>query len=195
METISQEALKQLFTEARTYHHWTNKEVSDQTLKDIYELMELGPTSANGCPARILFIKNGPEKQKLIDCLAPPNVEKVKTAPVTAVIAFDEKFYEQINRLYPVFSFYDYFASNKELADITALRNSSLQGGYFILAARALGLDCGPMSGFDNKKLDEVFFKGTSWKSNFICNVGYGDKSKLHPRMPRLTFDEACKIV
>lgn len=196
MHPISPESIKQLFTEARTFRAWLPEKVSDQTLRDIYDLMKWGPTSANSCPARIVFVKAGPEKEKLISCLALGNVDKVKAAPVTAIIAQDEKFYDHIPKLNPHAVYYrDLFASDKALAESTAFRNSSLQGAYFIMAARALGLDCGPMSGFDNQKLDEVFFAGISWKSNFLCNVGYGDKSKLPPRLPRLTFEEACKIV
>ncbi len=198
MSAITHDDLKILFTEARTHRDWLPEEVSDQTLHELYDLMKWGPTSANISPARIVFVKNGPEKEKLIGSLSPTNVEKVKAAPVTAIIAFDEKFYDYITRLFPIpgaGGYRDMFAGNKPLADETAMRNSSLQGGYFILAARALGLDCGPLSGFDNKKLDEAFFSGTSWKSNFICNLGHGDKTKLFPRGPRLSFEEACRIV
>ncbi len=198
MSTISNEDQKILFTEARTYRNWLPEGVGDQTLRDLYELMKWAPTSANTAPARIVFVKNGPEKEKLIGALMPQNVDKVKSAPVTAIIAFDEKFYDFIPQLMPIpgaAGYRDMFAGNKALADESAMRNSSLQGGYFILAARALGLDCGPLSGFDNKKLDEAFFSGTSWKSNFVCNLGHGDPSKLHPRGPRLSFEEACLIV
>jgi 3-hydroxypropanoate dehydrogenase len=196
MNPISPEAIGQLFTEARTFHGWLPQHVSDETLREIYDLMKWGPTSANSCPARIVFVKQGPEKEKLIAALAPGNVEKVKAAPVTAIIAADDLFYDQIPKLSPAMpQFRDVLASNKDLAERTAFRNSSLQGAYFILAARALGLDCGPMSGFSNKQLDDLFFTGTSWKSNFICNLGYGDRSKLHPRAPRLDFEEACRIV
>jgi nitroreductase len=196
MNPISIDSIKQLFSEARTHNAWLEKEVSEQSLRDIYELMKWGPTSANLCPARILFIKTGPEKEKLLPCLAPTNVDKVKAAPVTAIIAQDQKFYEKAGKLFPhAPTFGETFASNAALAQATAFRNSSLQGAYFILAARALGFDCGPMSGFDNNKLDETFFLNTEWKSNFICNLGYGDKSKLYPRLPRLSFDEACKII
>jgi nitroreductase len=198
MSVITSEDLKILFTEARTHREWLPQEVSDQTLRDIYDLMKWGPTSANTTPARIVFVKNGPEKEKLISALMPMNVDKVKAAPVTAIIAFDEKFYDFIPQLMPISgaaSFRDAFAGNKALSEATTMRNSSLQGGYFILAARALGLDCGPMSGFDNQKLDEAFFSGTSWKSNFICNLGHGNAAKLHPRAPRLSFEQACRIV
>jgi 3-hydroxypropanoate dehydrogenase len=187
MEPISNEDAKRLFTDARTHHAWLPKEIDNSLLKQVYELMKFGPTSANTCPMRIVFVKSAPEKEKLIACLSPTNVEKVKSAPVTAIIAQDDRFYVQIPKLFPQAAQYkDFFASNVELARISAFRNSSLQGGYFILAARAVGLDCGPMSGFDNQKLDEKFFSGTDWKSNFICNLGYGDLSKVHPRLPRL---------
>ncbi len=196
MEKIDDKALKQLFSEARTFSSWLPEEVDAQTLREIYELMKWGPTSANSCPVRLLFIKSPEEKSRLVPCLAPINVERIKTAPVTAIVAMDEKFYDQIPKLAPHNpAFKEYFGSNPALAEATAFRNSSLQGAYFILAARALGLDCGPMSGFDNKKVDEAFFAGTTWKSNFICNIGYGDRAKLHPRAPRLAFDEACRVV
>jgi nitroreductase len=196
MPSISDEAIQQLFTEARTYPGWLPEPVADEALHAIYDLMKWGPTSANLSPARILFVKTPQEKEKLFPCLMPLNVDKVKAAPVTAIIAHDEEYYELIPKLFPFgLGFLDHFRSNKEFRELTGLRNSSLQGGYFILAARALGLDCGPMSGFDNAKVDEVFFAGTKWKSNFICNIGHGDKTSLHPRQLRLTFDEACKIV
>jgi 3-hydroxypropanoate dehydrogenase len=198
MKMISTEDQKILFTEARTYRDWLPQEVSDQTLRELYDLMKWAPTSANTAPARIVFVKNGPEKEKLLGALMPQNVDKVKTAPVTAIIAFDEKFYDFIPQLFPVpqaASYRDMFAGNKVLSDESAMRNGSLQGGYFILAARALGLDCGPISGFDNKKLDEAFFAGTFWKSNFICSLGHGDSTKQYSRGPRLSFEEACRIV
>jgi len=195
MKPLPSDALKQLFTEARTYQAWLPEAVSDEDLKAIYELMKWGPTSANLCPARIVFLRNGPEKEKLIACLSSGNVDKVKEAPVTAIIAHDLLFYDKINTLFPQApAFRDTFASDKALTEATAFRNSSLQGAYFILAARALGFDCGPMSGFDNQKLDEYFFSKTAWRSNFICNIGYGDKTKLFPRLRRLAFEEACMI-
>jgi nitroreductase len=193
--SISQEALGQLFVDARSYNGWQDKPLSDETLIRLYELMKWGPTSANCSPARIVFVKGAEAKERLIACLAPLNVNKVKAAPVTAIVAQDEKFYDLLPKLSPQADYRGYFASNKALAEATAFRNSSLQGAYLILAARALGLDTGPMSGFENEKLDEAFFHKTSWKSNFICNLGYGDRASLHPRSPRLTFDEACKII
>lgn len=196
MHPITEQALKQLFTEARTFSHWLPKDVSEAQLKSIYELMKHGPTSANLSPARIVFIKSNEEKEKLIACLSPLNIEKVKSAPVTAIIAQDNEFYEFTEKLFPhAPEFKNYFVGNKEFIQSTAFRNSSLQGAYFIMAARALGLDCGPMSGFDNQKVDDRFFKGTTYSSNLICNIGYGDKEKLFPRLPRLDFDEACKII
>lgn len=193
---LSNDTIKQIFTDARTYNAWLPKEIDDQKLHEIYDLAKWGPTSANLAPARIVFVKSDTMKDKLISVVAEANAEKVKMAPVTAIIAQDERFYDHSARLFPHFpGIKDAFASDAVLAESTALRNSSLQGAYFILAARALGLDCGPMSGFDNKKLDELFFAGSSWKSNFICSLGYGDKSKLFPRLPRLDFAEACKII
>jgi nitroreductase len=196
MTAISEEAVKQLFTEARTYPGWLPEPVSDDTLHAVYDLMKWGPTSANLGPARIVFVKTPEAKEKLIPCLMPMNLEKVKAAPVTAIVAYDDEFHEQIPKLFPMgMGFLETFRSNRQFRETSAMRNGSLQGGYFILAARALGLDCGPMSGFDNAKLDEAFFAGTKWKSNFICNIGHGDPKSVHPRLPRLTFEEACRIV
>jgi 3-hydroxypropanoate dehydrogenase len=195
MPTIPNEVAKQLFTEARSFNAWLPRKVEGKTLRALYDLMKWGPTSANTCPARFVFVRSEKAKEPLIACLAPFNVEKTKAAPVTAIVAWDERFYEQVPKLFPHASQYkDAFASDQTLAEATAFRGGSLQGAYFIIAARAVGLDCGPMSGFDNAKLDEAFFKGTSWKSNFLCNLGYGDATKLLPRLPRLEFDEACKI-
>jgi nitroreductase len=157
--------------------------------------MKFGPTSANCCPARLVFVRSPAGKEKLLPCLAEGNVEKTKAAPVTAIIAHDLEFYEKLPGLFPHAPARSWFAGNASLIESTAFRNGTLQGAYFIIAARALGLDCGPMSGFDNARVDAAFFQGTSWKSNFICNLGHGDASKLHPRSPRLAFDEACKIL
>lgn len=194
-QALPKESIQQLFTEARTHHHWQNKPLSDEVLKSLYELTKWGPTSVNAGPMRILFLKSPESKEKLFPALMGSNVEQVKTASVTAIVAYDEKFYDHLPKLFPAFDARPLFVGNKQAIDVTALRNSSLQGGYFMLAARALGLDVGPMSGFDNGKVDEIFFKGTSWRSNFLCNIGYGDAEKLYPRGPRLSFEEACKIV
>jgi 3-hydroxypropanoate dehydrogenase len=192
---LSEDAVAQLFTEARSFTSWTEKPVDDQTLHEIYDLMKMGPTSANLSPARLIFVRSPEAKTKLLACVSPANVEKVRSAPVTAIVAMDERFYDQIGKLLPQAPQYrDYFANDKLLSESTAFRNSSLQGAYFMLAARAMGLDCGPMSGFDNAKLDAAFLADTTWKSNFICNLGYGDRSHLHPRLPRLSFEEACQI-
>ena len=194
-EPISAQAIDQLFTKARTYPGWLDKPVSDELLHKLYDLMKWGPTSANGSPARILFVKSSAAEERLLKCVMPLNADKIKAAPVTAIVAQDTEFYEHLPKLAPHADFRSYFAGNKSFAEATAFRNSSLQGAYLIMAARALGLDTGPMSGFDNAKVDEEFLKGTTWKSNFICNIGYGDPASLKPRLPRLTFDEACKII
>ncbi len=191
---ITEQAMKQIFTEARTHSAWLDKPVDDAVLHKIYDLMKFGPTSANCSPLRIVFVKSPAAKEKLKSALAEGNVAKTMAAPVTAIFAQDMKFYEQLPKLFPHTDARAWFVGNDALIKSTADRNSTLQGAYFMIAARAYGLDCGPMSGFDNAKLDETFFAGTSYKSNFICNLGHGDASKLFPRSPRLTFDEACKI-
>jgi len=195
IRSLAGEALEQIFTKARTHSAWLPEPVSDTLLQQIYDLMKWGPTSANSSPGRILFVKSKEAKERLLACVAEGNVEKTKSAPVSAIIAQDMEFYEKLARLFPHADGRSLFAGNKSLIESTAFRNSTLQGAYLIIAARSLGLDCGPMSGFDNAKVDAAFFQGTSWKSNFICNLGYGDFSKLHPRLPRLDFNEACKIM
>jgi 3-hydroxypropanoate dehydrogenase len=193
---LTDESLDILFRKARTHRNWLPKPVSDDLLRELYELMKWGPTSGNCCPARILFLRTQEAKQRLRAALAAGNVDKTMNAPVTAVVAYDLKFYEQLPKLSPRDpGARDRFATSPELAATTAFRNGSLQGGYFILAARAVGLDCGPMSGFDNAKLDAEFFPDGNVKSNFLCNLGYGDSSKLFPRSPRLDFDEACQLL
>jgi 3-hydroxypropanoate dehydrogenase len=191
---ITQEALQQLFTLARTHHAWLDKPVSDAQLQDIYDLAKWGPTRLNSLPMRIVFVKSQAAKDKLMPALMGSNPAQVKAAPVTAIIAYDEKFYDELPTLFPAFDAKPMFVGNAVYSEQTAFRNSSLQGAYFMLAARALGFDVGPMSGFDNAKVDEAFFQGTSWKSNFICNVGYGDAGKLYPRGPRLDFEAVCRI-
>lgn len=192
---VPDEALEQILTKARTHSDWLPQPVSDELFHQIYDLMKWGPTSANCCPARIIFVKSKESKEKLLPCMAPGNVQKTKMAPVTAIIAYDMEFFEKLPKLFPHTDAKSWFTGNKALIESTAFRNGTLQGAYFIIAARSLGLDCGPMSGFDNAKVDAAFFQGTSWKSNFICNIGYGDAGKLHPRSPRLDFNEACKII
>jgi 3-hydroxypropanoate dehydrogenase len=209
MDKLNDEALGLLFREARTYPAWTDKPISDETLHKLYDVMKWGPTSANSGPARFVFLRSQNAKERLRPALAAGNVEKTMTAPVTVIVAYDLKFYEKLPKLFahnPAVR--EVFANNPQLVEITAKRNSSLQGAYLMLAARALGLDCGPMSGFDNAKVDEEFFGAGKCedceqeffpeghvKSNFLCNVGYGDRSKVRARSPRLEFNEACTLL
>ena len=194
--TLDSEARDLLFRNARTHSAWLDRPVSDATLREIYDLMKFGPTSMNCSPMRILFLRGKEAKERLRPALMPANVDKTMVAPVTAIVGYDLRFYERLGELFPHYAgAREIFAKNAQLAEITAFRNGTLQGGYFILAARALGLDCGPMSGFDNAKVDAEFFAGESVKSNFLCNLGYGDASKLFPRNPRLTFEEACRVL
>lgn len=193
---LNDTALHTLFLDARTHNGWRDKPVTDAQLQQIYDLMKWGPTSANCSPARIVFVKSPEAKERLLACMNAGNIEKTRTAPVTAVIGMDMEFYEQLPKLFPHNpDARSWFADDEEGIKSTAMRNSSLQGGYFIMAARAVGLDCAPMSGFNADKMNEAFFKGSSVKANFVCSIGYGDTSKLHARGPRLVFDEACKIV
>jgi 3-hydroxypropanoate dehydrogenase len=191
---LTDESLDILFRKARSHRNWLPKPVSDDLVRELYDLMKCGPTSANCCPARILFLRTPEAKQRLLPALAAGNVDKTMKAPVATILAYDLKFYDQMSKLSNP-GMRELFANSPELAATTAFRNGSLQGGYFILAARAVGLDCGPMSGFDNAKLDAEFFPDGNVKSNFLCNLGYGDPSKLNPRAPRLDFDEACQLL
>jgi 3-hydroxypropanoate dehydrogenase len=210
MNRLSDGSLDQIFREARTHTQWLSKPISDDTLHQLYDLMKWGPTSANSFPARFVFIRSPQAKERLRPFLSTGNVEKTMTAPVTVIIAYDLLFFEKLPKLFPhAPAMRDYFAQNPQLVEITAIRNSSLQGAYLIMAARALGLDCGPMSGFDNAKLDEEFFGAGKEcegcdeeffpaghvRSNFLCNLGYGDRSQLFPRNQRLEFDEACSLL
>jgi 3-hydroxypropanoate dehydrogenase len=196
MPTLDTDAQDLLFRKARTYTAWLDQPVSDDTLRDLYDLMKWGPTSANMSPARILFLRSKEAKERLKPALMPGNVDKTMAAPVTAIVGYDLKFYGHLPRLFPQMpAMSQTFASNAQLAEISAFRNGSLQGGYFMIAARAVGLDCGPMSGFDNAKVDAEFFAGQTVKSNFLCNLGHGDPSKLFPRNPRFDFDEVCKLL
>jgi 3-hydroxypropanoate dehydrogenase len=187
--------LDQLFDKARTNNKWQQRDVPDDLLRSVVEHTKWGPTSANCSPARFVFVKSKEAKARLKPHLDAGNVEKTMAAPATAIIAFDRSFYEYLPRLFPPADARSWFAGKKELADTTAFRNGSLQGGYFILAARALGLDCGPMSGFNNTGVDAEFFSGTEIKSNFLCNLGYGDPAGVYPRSPRFSFDEMARIV
>jgi 3-hydroxypropanoate dehydrogenase len=192
---ISSESLDQVFREARTHWVWNPEPVPIELLKEAYSVAALGPTSANSSPARFVFITTPEAKARLLPAVAPGNVEKTKTAPVTVIIAYDIEFHEKLPHLFPARDMRSVFAGNAALLQETAFRNGTLQGGYFILAARALGLDCGPMSGFDQQKVNAEFFPDGKWKANFLCNVGYGDPSKLFPRNPRLKFEEACRVL
>ncbi len=209
MHTLNDDALNLLFREARSYSAWLNRPVDEDILRHLYDLAKWGPTSANSSPARFVFIRSQKAKERLRPALSPGNVEKTMTAPVTVIIAYDLKFYDKLPKLFPHSpAMRDVFAKNPQLVEATAKRNSSLQGAYLMLAARGLGLDCGPMSGFDNAKVDEEFFAAGKCedceqeffpeahvKSNFLCNLGYGDRSKLYPRSPRLEFTEACTLL
>jgi len=180
---------------ARTHIAWLDKPVDDALLAQVYDLARIGPTSANMCPMRIVFVKSKAAKEKLKPALDAGNVDKTMQAPVTAIIGHDLEFYEQLPRLFPTADMRVYFVGKPELIAATAFRNGSLQGAYLMLAARALGLDCGGMSGFDNATVDAAFFPDGRVKSNFLCNLGYGDASKLPPRPPRQPFDEACRFI
>lgn len=193
---LNQEQLALLFLNARTHNEWLDKPISDEQLHAIYDAMKWGPTSANSSPARIVFVKSREHKEKLVACMSPGNAEKTRKAPVTAIVGMDMAFYEQLIKLFPhAPDARSWFEGNDAVVESTAFRNSSLQGAYMMLAARAIGLDCGPMSGFDAEKINAEFFGGSNVKVNFVCNLGYGDAAKLFPRSPRLAFDEACKIV
>jgi 3-hydroxypropanoate dehydrogenase len=192
---VSEGALDQIFRQARTHNAWLPKRVSAEQLREVYDLARVGPTSANSSPARFVFLQSEAAKARLLPSLAPSNVEKTKAAPVTVIVAWDTVFYEKLPQLFPHADMRSYFVGNQALIDETAFRNSTLQGGYFILAARAVGLDCGPMSGFDPAKVNAEFFPDGKWNANFLCNLGYGDRSKLLPRNPRLEFDEACRVL
>jgi 3-hydroxypropanoate dehydrogenase len=209
MDRVNDDVLDLLFRKARTYNAWLAKPVPDELLHQLYQVTKWGPTSANSCPARFVFLRTKVAKERLRPALAAGNVEKTMAAPITVIIAYDLKFCEKLPKLFPLNpAMRDIFANNPQLIEEAAKRNSSLQGAYLILAARALGLDCGPMSGFDNAKVDEEFFAAGKCeaceqeffpaghvKSNFLCNIGYGDTSKLYARSPRLDFNEACTLM
>ena len=185
-----------LFRAARTHNAWQSKPVPDAVLREIVEIMQIGPTSQNCQPARIVFVRSAEQKAKLAEAASPANGAKIKAAPVTAIVAYDAHFYENLKRTFPHRpELADNYRANAALAETTALRNGSLQGAYFIIAARAVGLDTGPMSGFNNAKVDELFFAGASWKSNFLCNLGYGDVAGVMQKLPRLSFEEITRFV
>jgi 3-hydroxypropanoate dehydrogenase len=208
--TVDDKTLDTLFREGRTYSKWLPRPIADKTLHELYEVLKWAPTSANSSPARFAFLRSKESKERLRPALAPLNVEKTMTAPVTVIVAYDLRFHLQLSGLFPQSpGMAKLFENNPEMVETTAKRNSSLQGAYMILAARALGLDCGPMSGFDHAKVDEEFFAAGKpcfgcdqeffpeghVKTNFLCNLGYGDPASLHPRLPRLSFNEACSLL
>ncbi|MFZ5609415.1 MAG: malonic semialdehyde reductase [Pseudomonadota bacterium] len=195
-DILSDKDLDTIFRAARSHNRWTDEAVSDVQIQAIYDLLRWGPTSANCSPARFCFVKSAPAKARLAACVMPGNKEKVLTAPVVAIIGEDMKFYDKIPRLFPHNpKARDWFAGDAKVAEATAFRNATLQGAYLIIAARALGLDCGPMSGFDNAAVDAAFFAGTDIRSNFLCAIGHGSGEGLFARAPRLDFDEACRIL
>jgi len=192
--SLSAQGLAQLFLDARSHNGWQDKPVDDETIQQLYAITRMGPTSANCSPARFVFVRTEAGKQKLAPSLSSGNLDKTMSAPVTVVAAFDTRFYEKLPDLFPHADARSWFTSSEALAHETAFRNATLQAGYLILAARSLGLDCGPMSGFDQAKLNEAFFADTTWRSNFLINIGYGDPSKIFERSPRLEFGEACRL-
>jgi 3-hydroxypropanoate dehydrogenase len=192
---VSDDALDQIFRGARTYTAWLPKPVPTQHLREVYDLAKLGPTSGNMSPARFAFLTTPAAKARLVPALAPGNVEKTKAAPVNVIVAWDTEFYNHLPRLFPHFDMRPHFVGKPAAIEEGGFRNGSLQGAYLIIAARSLGLDCGPMSGFDVAKVNAEFFPDGKWKANFLCNLGYGDSSTLHPRGPRFTFEEACQVL
>lgn len=191
---LDEKALASLFSEARTHGSWRDQPVSDDQLAELYALTRMGPTSANCSPARFVFVRSAEGKEKLKPTLSSGNLEKTMSAPVTVIVAYEREFYEALPRLFPHGDARSWFTSSPEFAEQTALRNSSMQAAYLILAARAMGLDTGPMSGFDRARLDAAFFAGSTWTANLLINLGYGNPKKLYPRLPRLAFDEACTL-
>jgi 3-hydroxypropanoate dehydrogenase len=190
---MADDLLAQLFTEARTFSYWQERPVDRAAIEAAFALSFHGPTSANCEPMRLALVASPEAKERLLPCVSSGNYEKVKTAPVTAIVAYDLDFFEELPLLWPHGDARSWFTSNAAFAEETALRNSSLQGAYFIMALRSKGLDCGPMSGFDPAKVNAAFFAGTSWRANFLINIGYGQRERLHPRLPRLSFAEAAR--
>ena len=194
MTALPAAALDTLFRTARTFNQFLDIPVSDGTLREIYDLVKWAPTTANASPGRFVFVRSPEAKARLKPALSPGNADKTMAAPVTVIVAHDLAFYENLPRLFPHTDARSWFVGKTDHILTSAFRNGSLEGAYFILAARASGLDCGPMSGFDNAKVDAAFFPDEKWKSNFLINLGYGDRATLYPRNPRLEFGEACRI-
>jgi 3-hydroxypropanoate dehydrogenase len=194
-EMISQAALDQLFLDARSQNAWQERDIPDETLRQLFDIVKMGPTSANCSPARYVFVKSKEAKARLKPHLSDGNTEKTMTAPVCVIVGYDQAFYDHLPRLFPHTDAKSWFTSSPELAQETAFRNGTLQGGYLIIAARALGLDCGPMSGFDQEGVNNDFFAGTQIKSNFLINLGYGDAAGLFDRSPRFDFEDIASIL
>ena len=192
--TLDADALDRLFRQARTQNRWQDRPVPDAKLQEIYDILKWGPTSANSSPARFVFVRTREGKERLRPALSSGNLEKTMTAPVVAIVAYDPNFHDLLPKVFPHTDARSWFVGNDALVQTTAFRNGTLQGAYLMIAARAVGLDVGAMSGFDNAKVDEAFFAGTGWKSNFLVNLGYGDPAGLFDRSPRLDFDEACRL-
>ncbi len=193
-KSVNEEALDILFRKARTYNNWQSRPVEDDKLKAIYDLMKMAPTGANCCPLRIVFVKSDAEKERLKPTLMGANVDKTMQAPVTAILAYDMEFHNELPFLFPHTDAKSWYEGKDAAIKSTAELNGSLQAGYFMLAARSLGLDCGPMAGFNSKKVDEAFLKDTKYKSYILCNLGYGDDEGMFDRLPRFDFDKVCKI-
>ena len=192
--TVDNLALDTIFRNAKTYGKWLDEPVDDEVISALYGLIKMAPTSANCCPMRLVFIRSKEGKEKLLTTLSPGNVEKTRAAPLTVICAWDEEFYEQLPILFPHADFRSGYAKNRKRAEQAGTFNASLQAGYFILAARSVGLDCGPMAGFSKEKVNELFLADTKWKSLMLCNIGYGDESEQRRRDPRLTMEQACRF-
>ncbi len=195
MPAVDEAALDTLFREARTHNSWQDRPVTDETIHQLYDTMKHAPTSANASPGRFLFLRTPQAKERLRPALSSGNTEKTMTAPCTVIVAYDPRFYDHLPRLFPHTDARSWYAHNEALAEATAFRNGTLQGGYLILAARALGLDVGAMSGFDNGKVDDEFLADRGWKSNFLMNIGYGNPEGVRPKGPRFAFDEVCLLL
>lgn len=195
IDTLDQNALDLILTDARSHYAWTDKPVSDEMLRTLFEITIAGPTSMNTCPARFIFINSEEGKDRLEKAIKPANIPKMRGAPVTAIIAWDPEYWQRLDFLFPHDDRKPLFANNPAYAEDTAYRNSTLQGGYFMIAARAMGLDVGAMSGFSNEIVDQEFFSENGWRSNFLCNIGYADESALFQKLPRFAFDDVCEIM
>ena len=186
---------EQIFTHARTQNGYLDQPVSDDILRALYDLLKWGPTAANSCPARLAFVRTAEAKARLVACMSPGNVPKVQQAPVTVIVGMDLEFHHKLPQLFPHVDARAWFEGKPAMIQDSAMRNASLQGGYLIMAARALGLGCGPMSGFDAAKVDAAFWAGTAVRTNFVCTLGHGDPAKVLPRSPRLAFEDACTLL